>query len=77
MNVDATDNGHYVSAYGAGLVQGASGQKLQFSVTRGLPRSLVFYQHRVMVIKCAIDVLSRCLVSHNSQNFYGNAGFGE
>ena len=36
INVDASDNGHYVSAYGAGLVQGASGQKLQFSVTRGL-----------------------------------------
>jgi len=35
INVDATDNGHYVSAYGAGLVQGASGQRLQFSVTRG------------------------------------------
>jgi len=37
INVDATDNGHYVSAYGAGLVQGASGQRLQFSVTRGSP----------------------------------------
>jgi hypothetical protein len=32
VNVDAA-NGHYISAFGSGLVQGASGQQLQFSVT--------------------------------------------
>jgi len=41
INVDATDNGNYVSAYGAGLVQGSSGQKLQFCVTRGLLQPLI------------------------------------
>jgi len=35
INVDATDNGHYVTAYGAGLFQGASGELLHFCVTQG------------------------------------------
>lgn len=34
INVDATDNGHYVTAYGPGLFQGASGERLEFSVTK-------------------------------------------
>jgi len=52
VNVDATDNGHYVSAYGAGLVSGASGQKLQFSVTRGL-QQFIFISTLLKCIFCS------------------------
>jgi filamin len=34
INVDATDNGHFVSAYGPGLFQGSSGERLQFCITQ-------------------------------------------
>jgi len=53
VNVDATDNGHYVSAYGAGLVSGASGQKLQFSVTRGL-----LHQHFIFILTVLLGFFS-------------------
>jgi len=35
VNVDASNSGSYVSAYGPGLVQGVCGGKLEFFVARG------------------------------------------